>query len=40
MSGWVLVIERFWVKLARMIHKASLKRKEKFEAIMEIDDKN
>lgn len=29
----------FWVKPVWMIHKVSLKRKQKFEAIMEIDDK-
>ena len=30
---------KFWVKPVWMIHEASLKRKQKFEAIMEIDDK-
>ena len=29
----------FWVKPVWMFHKVSLKRKQKFEAIMEIDDK-
>ena len=32
-------MENFWVKPVWMIHDASSKRKQKFEAIMEIDDK-
>ena len=32
-------MENFWVKPVWMVHEASSKRKQKFETIMEIDDK-
>ena len=38
-ASWIHVMENFWVKPVWMIHDASSKRKQKFEAIMEIDDK-
>ena len=33
------MMENFWVKPVWMIHDASSKRKQKFETMMEIDDK-